>query len=198
MLKKIIIFIAGCLIIYIIVNVVLIMIGYSRIYESTDIKTYRDFGVPLDGGSPSLRSFPDNLEEVETINNYYFSADFPVFGHTWWEIFLDVTYSEEKFYLELDRLSNFIYKERKLKFDSNCFLFNYPTYVAKYDTKLKTYEYIMIDDINFRIIYIFLERREETKVSLEYLPKNYFKNLDEETSDGYFYSIYYGSNNWFD
>ncbi|MCK9471559.1 MAG: hypothetical protein M0Q88_07395 [Bacilli bacterium] len=53
-------------------------------YESNDISTYRNFGVPDDGGYARIYTFPENLDNVKVINNYYFVANFPPFGTTSW------------------------------------------------------------------------------------------------------------------
>ena len=173
-------------------------------YEVSDISKYLNFDdVPIGGGSASVRLFPENLDNAETINNYYYFANFPAWGNTSWEVVLDVTYSEENFYFELERIKNFEANERnnkKLKFDCNCFLFNFPTYVANYvgNSDNQTYEYISMDESNLRIIYIYLncpsrknqkKYQYETKLSSDYLPKNFFNNKNSDTLDGYCFQV---------
>ncbi|MCL2062170.1 MAG: hypothetical protein FWH03_06080 [Firmicutes bacterium] len=173
-------------------------------YESSDISTYRNFGMPEGSTPPKINAFPENLEKAETINDYYFVANFPPFGSTSWEIFLDVTYSEENFYLELERLSNFQGRTRGLAFDSNEVLFNFPTYVVTYDARRDyghAYVYISIDEPNLRMLYVSLDRPSrknqrkhfrEIVLSSEYQPKNYFQNQDLKTLDGYYYDAHNG------
>ena len=203
-----------CLIIAALLLVVLGCVGCDGcdgvgFYESSDPSTYRNFGLPA-GALPSekIPTFPENLEKVETVNNYYFVANFPTWGNTSWEIFVDVTYSVENFDLELERISEFWrtgYSQRSLYFDDSCMLFNVPTYIAHYDAREyhQRYEYISIDEENLRIIYVYLDRPSrqnqrrhyrEIVVPLEYQPKNYFNNLDSKSSDGYYFSIHTSEN----
>jgi len=132
--------------------------------------------------------------------------------HRGWEIFLDITYSEEEFNLEIERLTNFD-GNRELWFDLDCVLFNYPTYICTYYARgfgFQKYEYIIVDESNHRLVYIYLycpgrkwylkKHFREIVVPLEYQPKNYFSNKKEETYDGYYFSIYAREQNliWFD
>ncbi|MCK9470374.1 MAG: hypothetical protein M0Q88_01315 [Bacilli bacterium] len=175
------------------------------LYESSDLSTYKNFGVPTGGGSADIRVFPENLDNIQTINSYYYSANFPSWGRTSWEVVLDVKYNEEDFYMELERLENYEDQnssKRKLKLDKDCVLFNYPTYIVEYDGRYdygQVYNYISIDEDNLRIIYIYINcpsrknqkrHQYEIKLSSIYLPKNFYKNQDSTTLDGYYYSIY--------
>jgi len=174
-------------------------------YESLDISTYRDFGVPSSVLPPArISSFPQNLDNVKTVNDYYFAANFPSWGSASWEIFLDLTYTEENFNLELQRLQSFDANnsKRALYLDENGVLFNFPTYIEMYDARkdyTQYYSFINIDETNFRMVYVYLYRPSrwnrsrhyrEIAVPAEHRPKNYSSNKNLSTLDGNFFSIY--------
>jgi hypothetical protein len=186
----------GLSVIYIFVIGFLSIFGFSSSIETqTTIEKYRTW-TSLHGG---LACFPETLTNMDGINEYYCRIDHPLsFGTPEYEIFLDITYSKSDYEKEVARLSTMEYKSsnfpetRSLKYD-NAVLFHFPTYIAAYDQSDYDYEYACLDEENYRLIYVYIQIMNYEEVQMEevYRPKHLEINGNDDTSDGYYYSLYY-------
>ena len=139
--------------------------------QVTDIEKYGEtdgYGI-----TSTLRTFPQDLENVEEVIDYHlYCAQFK--GGI--EVYLEAKYTEEEFCKEISRLEGVdgpFYKRKYMKKDE-ALLFSYTTYVATYNHS-GVYEYASIDEENFTIRYVFVDYRDPEKLGIksEYLPRNY-------------------------
>lgn len=184
---------------------------YTVVYD--DLKGYREYP-NLYGGTDyngNLELFPQKIEESLTVNEYKFEkySSGGVKAVEAYHIILDVVYTKEKYQEEIKRITNWSreYKYKKevgragFLFDAECMYFNYPTYIASYNA-LYSYEYALLVEEN-RIIYIFLRQSKENQIQIQedYLPKNYYEELQSGKimgEDGHLgYSVYYNFSMYF-
>lgn len=139
----------------------------------TNINKY----LKTDGQTSSFCIFPDEIEDSYIVNKYFYNSYGIVDGQ---EIMLDVTFTQEDFDKEIERLENERLqwknssKVKDVVSDKECLLFYYPTYVSIFNDRLN-YEYACVDEENNRIVYVFLSCMSHYKVSIpdEFLPKEY-------------------------
>lgn len=116
------------------------------------------------------------------------------------EIYLEIQYTEENFKKEIERLENVTYTSELLKYHNaikkdDCVLFNYLTYVTRYNDKGQ-YEYACVDSENYKIVYITLNSITLGRISFDkaYLPKTYYIVTtdwsQEDNIDPYYFDMY--------
>ena len=134
--------------------------------------------------------FIDSLDGA--LKTEYYFSDYQLLGGV--EVTLIVEYSETSFNMEIERLEtlkNDMNGKGVVK-DSNCQLFNYPTYVTTYIPQ-KKYEYACVNYELLTITYIYIECMSKGKTSISHnlLPKIYLS--DEEIFNQYCYDVYKSS-----
>ena len=95
---------------------------------------------------------------------------------------------------------NYGHEIKRLKYD-DCFLFNYPTFVAEYNS-IGDYQYAsIVNESERRIIYVFLYAEAEKKkgnISNNYLPKNYSETMSEYSNYRYSINNLIKEDKWYD
>lgn len=186
---------------------------YKNINEKY-VMTDMDLYLNKCGQHPSVDNIFPKKEDIQQVNRYSYIDYEPIISFekdspSYVEIILDVTYDQIGFNKELDRFKNYDnlsflgihHIPRKYKVDLNKELFNYETYVAKYNPCENRYTYACVDYDNLKIIYIYIWSITLKDVSFDHslLPKNLEANLKEETRDPYFYVMYeYRYDSWLD
>jgi len=117
----------------------------------------------------TCKVFPDDIPTSAKNVNYYFEYTQGLLDPEI-QFFLEYTLSEEEYYVELNRIKS-IKCNQPIKCDERKYI--YPAYVAmeNYDGG---FEYVLIDEVNYRFIYIFLKFFSNTSrmhFDLSYLPK---------------------------
>ncbi len=165
---------------YIIVALIIIVVaflGYSVVfgggtYITENPKDYYDFTSHNENGIMSdLYIFPKKIyDNTQKVKYYYLFSD--TFLDTTYQIYLDCVYEDNEFELEKNRIKSLNYEKNKISFDEQNF--SLPAYVARlgYDC---TSEYVLIDEQENRIIYIYLQfaKKEDIGFDLSLLPNNY-------------------------
>ena len=144
------------------------LIGNIRVVkENSDVNEYRNYDYSAMYRSNTynteyLAIFPQSLDNL-TINEISFMKVRKQWHYNDFCVYLDVTYTEEEYQKELDRLSGWstILSAGEEKhtlgflYDENCKYFSYPTYIASYDGigVLAAFEYALLAGEN-RIIYV--------------------------------------------
>ena len=134
--------------------------------------------------------FPENLDNTKTVNDYKYLYDTILMGGH--QIYLDVIYDEDKFQKEIEKLNNFEYSDNvvtksKFRYDRECKLFNYPTYIAIYMKGCFSYASILREEN--KIIYVYIESGDEDLlIPEEYLPKEYHR-VNSREYDSYHFNF---------
>lgn len=189
-IKSIICIGVSVLLLLVIASIVLISLIFIPIQiEIDDMDKY----LKTDGRVTDFCIFPAKDEIAGEVIDYHYRTN--LFGSH--EIYLEVVYSEESFENEIKRLDNLTYAVYENTFSlkkDNANLFNYTTYISVYNYH-GLYEYVCIDEIDFRIVYITLEYVPADRIAFnnKYLPKTYYENEDAygQDIDPYYYYIYY-------
>ena len=171
-----------------------VIMSFDNEYETTDINEYLQLNI---SGLSKLMIFPENFDKISKVNKYY---------HYWYsvpfanevEIYFDVCYDETEFYEEIERIENLTYRiedshtpKTVIKDDKS--LFHYSTYIAVFNVG-SYYEYVCIDEENYRMIYVALDGISLEKNSIDeiYLPKNYENIISSENDNQSFsYNMYH-------
>lgn len=132
-------------------------------------------------GFSNLDVFPTKiLNSAKNIEFYYKDDSSPVFDDSC-QVYLKCTYHKNDYQNEILRLTSIIeqYQGEKQKTWLNNTNYNYPAVVA-IDNNNHCYEYALLDEDNFSIIYVFLQfiYKKDVIFASNYLPHN-FTNPDE-------------------
>ena len=170
------------------------LIGNIRVVkENSDVNEYRNYDYSAMYSSNTynteyLAIFPQSLDNL-TINEYSFMKVRKQWHYNDFCVYLDVTYTEEEYQKELDRLSGWssvfeIEDEQYTSgflYDENCKYFSYPTYIAVYGDYAPrgAFEYALLAGEN-RIIYVRINgiEKDEMRIDEAFLPKEYYDILD--------------------
>lgn len=137
-----------------------------------------------------LYIFPEDISETLDVDYFYYSAlDYHSISNIL--IFTEVTYSEEEYEIEKERLAGLeceIALSEKEQPVSNSIvysedLFSYPAYVTIYGSNL-SYEYALVDEQNNKIIYVYAKMKDLNEmIPDKYLPIEAIdKNMYESNS----------------
>lgn len=124
--------------------------------------------------------FPVNLNKVSEVKNYHYIG---FFGASPEQLFLEVSYSEEEYQKEIERLEQIRGEYGTAVKKDEAYLFSFPTYVAEYQTSRSNYEYACTNPETFTVAYVRLHCAVAPTIDEKYLPKNYGE-------DNYDFSIY--------
>ena len=145
-----------------------------------------------------LYIFPENVSNALDVDYLYYTAiDFHSIGNN--IIYAEVTYSEEDYIKEIERIANIEckikmspegdYHTNNINYSED--LFAYPAYVAIYACNLR-YEYVLMDEANHKIIYIYSHLKDMNGViPQEYLPLEVIGKDMYENSSWDNINIYY-------
>ena len=200
-------------------SVIIILITITMILGFTPTKINdTDKYLKTDGSVSRFEIFPKSLDSVDNIIDYHYYDYHLKDGHV---VYLEAEYSEENFEKELLRLESKTYETPVFEaFDGSdllpakkdeSVLFNYTTYVIKYNLSVE-YEYACVDYDNRRIAYVYFEdiTVERMGIDEKYLPKNYyvkihkknyFQSYAEYSNDPYVFTIHSSSRdkiNWYE
>ena len=179
-----------------VIPTIFICAGLKLEVKSTDVDNLGNKYLKTNGFYSDFLAFPRSLDNVKTINDYYY-IDYQLKDGC--IVVLDVMYDKTGFDSEIARLDNKIirnynssdgYFYKKLKYLDDGVLFACPVYVATYN--FYEYEYVCVDYETMRCVYVYMKYLSYDKIPLdeEYLPINYQINKSYEENDGYKYTIY--------
>ena len=190
-------------------------LGTTTYYYGDDIDKYLKFDEELYayGKAPGLKGlFPIKLDSIKEIKNYYYRCKL---SQEWqgssWEVVLHAKYDEINFYIEVERLNNYLIErtEELAKFGeyksateevNDRKLFNYEAFIERYYvdcdiTAYHRYAYALVDGINNEIIYVYICRYPFNPIKPllqnEYLPINFNKNEKWRTADNLKFDCYH-------
>lgn len=145
-----------------------------------------------------LYIFPEDISEALEVDYFYYTAlDYHSISNIL--IFTEVTYSEEDYKTEKERLAGLkceITLSEKEQPVSNSIvysedLFSYPAYVTIYGSNL-SYEYALVDEQNNRIIYVYAKMKDLNEIipdkylPIEAIDKNMYENNSWDNINIYF------------
>lgn len=149
--------------------------------KSNDIQTYGSFRKYLPAGQDiAYAIFPENIPFSAENINYIFEYKETLLDPEI-QLYLEYELSTEDYYKEIERIKEVKIKQTvKPDFSKSNYL--YPAYVAveNYDSG---FEYVMLDEKNYRLIYVYLKfynDKKKIQFDLSYLPNNWVDN-DEIT-----------------
>ncbi|MBQ4529800.1 MAG: zf-HC2 domain-containing protein [Lachnospiraceae bacterium] len=206
----------GCL--CIVVSVLIMSLGWIFIQsfdsiaeEYMTIKTeeYGNWDGHIEGEREYLESglyiFPEQIDMAKEAKYYYYCSN-DNSSISQYLIYTEVTYSEEDYMKEKERLANTKCQVKLSPAEGSVTnsvlyseeLFAYPAYIAVYSSNL-SYEYALIDEQEERIIYVYMQMKDGNEVlPKEFLPLEYQgKDMYEENSwDNV--NIYFGKDKYGD
>ncbi|MCR5457545.1 MAG: hypothetical protein K6F14_05675 [Clostridiales bacterium] len=197
--KKLVIFATLVLvgmIIAAVIPTIIVCAGLKLEVRSTDIDYLEGKYLKTNGFYSDFIVFPRSLDNVKTINDYYY-IDYQLKDGC--IVVLDVMYDKTGFDNEIARLDNQIvrnhngaegYFYKKLKYVDDGVLFNCPVYVATY--RYYEYEYVCVDYESMRCIYVYMKYLSYDKIPLDekYIPIDYQINESRKEEGGYKYTVY--------
>lgn len=150
----------------------------NETYQTTDPKAYLKTEGHIANEGTDIRSglftFPKSIENLENVQ-YQYACKEGLLDNSYL-IYLKATYSDTDYRNEKERLSNIRCTvklpektvENTIAYNETSF--NYPAYIAVYNTDM-SFEYALADDENRCIIYVFLKLYEGADfISEKYLP----------------------------
>ncbi|MEE1281817.1 MAG: hypothetical protein UHK60_06145 [Acutalibacteraceae bacterium] len=151
--------------------------GNVETYHTTDTKKYLQTEGHIDNEGMDIRSglfiFPDSIEELTNVE-YEYDCKEGLLDNSYM-IFLKGSYSDKQAYekeiMRLENISCSVDTSEKTvvnKIQYSDSLFDYPSYVAVYNTNL-SFEYALADEENNSVIYIYLKQCE----GADFLPEEY-------------------------
>lgn len=152
---------------------------------SDDIKNYGSFRNYLPAGQDIAyvifpESIPNSAKNTEYVFEYKETLLDPEI-----QLYLEYELSKKDYDKEIERIKS-INNRRKIKYDFSEENYIYPAYIAveNYDNG---FEYVMLDEENYRLIYVYLKfynDKKQIRFDLSYLPKNWIPY--DETTPSYF------------
>lgn len=132
-------------------------------------------------GFSNLDVFPEKLlKSAQNIDFYYNDDSSPIFDDSC-QVYLKCSYNESDYQSEIQRLKSI--KEQYQEMEQKTWVdnenFKFPAVVAIYNNN-HCYEYALLNENNFSIIYVFLQfiYKEDVVFDNDFLPNKYF-NPDE-------------------
>ena len=188
MIKRIICCVICCSI------VLMSFVGCTK-FSTVSVNDYGEFFKDKYVTAGMLDVFPRGLPNSAEVNEYIFDYAIQPISGAYVQLFLDVTYSEEDFEKEAERIKSIdyaclfyenedlmdteihegmtcVFPKDEILYDESTF--SYPAYVALYDEK-KAYEYVFLFEEDCRIVSVYLEFCPEEQVifNKQYLPIGY-------------------------
>lgn len=115
--------------------------------------------------------YPENLEQMQEVKQYSFVYDSGLLDDEA-QVVLDCVYSAEQYTVEIERIKALDYSYSYYPADENS-RFSYPAYAMSVNENY--YEYVLLVEEEYRMIYIHLERYPSEAVTFDkaFLPKDY-------------------------
>lgn len=162
------------LILLIYLNIISFNKDHNKTSVTTNTEDYGDFRGFR--GFSNLDIFPEKLlKSAQNINFYYNDDSSPIFDDSC-QIYLKCSYNKREYISEIQRLKSIKekYQEIEQKTWEDNQNFKFPSVVAIYNNN-HCYEYALLDESNFSIIYIFLQFVYKDKIIFDnnFLPNNY-------------------------
>lgn len=156
--------------------------GTEKEYQTTNTDLYLQMEGHIANEGMDIRSgffvFPDSINDMQNVKYQYYCKE--GIAENSYMIYLNVKYSNQKSYEEeIERLTSITCSVKTSKnvvkndIEYTEELFDYPAYVAVYNTNM-SFEYALADMDNNTIIYVYMKLCEGTDfLSKEYLPKEF-------------------------
>lgn len=176
----------------------------AKSYSTTDPKEYLQTTGHIENEGTDIRSglliFPDTIDGLQDVD-YRYSCKEGTLDNSYF-IYLSATYTDNAYRTEKERLSNIQCTvklpekavENSIEYSET--LFDYPAYVAVYNTNM-SFEYALTDDENNCIRYVYLKLCEGADYLAEkYLPLEFNgKSMLKYDTSWKNQNIYYATDN---
>lgn len=190
MKKKVLVFCV--LFLFLLISVAVFIVGNNTKREikiTTDLDAYSTMWTDYKRYDNSRKSvlFPESIDTLD-VDDYLFMYNECVL-YPEWQLKLVVKYDKENFTTEVERIKS-ICKNSPIFGESK--YFNSLVYATVWDYSWE-YEYAIIDENNFEIIYIYFQNvdteRSDFVIGKKYIPKNYYDRYSSG-EEGNVYCIY--------
>ena len=112
--------------------IVFLLLAFSKL-EIKDKSKY----LKTDGWKSNFILFPDTIDDKKVIEYHY--IDYHLRGGA--EVFLQISYNENEYNLEKERLENITYGENNKKVIAENEMFNFPSVIAQYAGYFDEYKF---------------------------------------------------------